>query len=351
MGAYFGKRMAIATGLGAVVTLLAGYGIDFGKARLGDPVGFYGLLFLVGAGSGFLGVFFLSRVPEPVMIRQPSRRLWALLSEPFRERNFRQILYFLGSWNFAINLAAPFFTVYMLSRLGLNMGLVMSLSVLSQLINVMFYRVWGRLADRFSNKSVLNVSGFLFIVSIFAWPFSTLPDKYVFTVPILIAIHVLAGISTAGVNLCSGNIALKSAPKGRATSFLAANAVVNGAAATVAPILAGLGADVLAGERLSLSLRWIETGLGVTRFDIPAFDLQGMDFLFVLAGILGLYALHRLGTVVEEGEVEEEIVVAQLYSEARKALRHVSSVAGLRHLTHFPYDRLTEVFSTRRRRQ
>jgi MFS family permease len=250
---------------------------------------------------------------------------------------------FLGSWNFAINLAAPFFVVYMISRLGMSLAFVLSLSVLSQLFNVVFFRIWGRLADRLSNKSVLSVSGSLFIFSILMWPFLTLPEKHVLTIPLLLAIHILAGISTAGVTLCSGNIALKAAPQGKATAYLAANALVNGIAATVAPILAGLAADWFATQELTFSLRWTASETGKTVFDLSALNLRGLDFLFMIAVLFGVYAMHRLLAVREEGEVEEKVVMRQLYSEVRKAVRHISNVAGLRQQYYFPFARLEEV--------
>jgi MFS family permease len=268
--------------------------------------------------------------------------VFTVLAEPFREFNFRRLLMFLGSWNFAVNLAAPFFVVYMVTRLGMSLGLVLSLSVLSQIINVVFFRMWGRLADRFSNKSVLGVSGWMFIVSIFMWPFLTLPEKHSLTLPLLVAIHILAGISTAGINLCSGNIALKTAPQGKATAYLAANALVNGVAATVAPILAGLAADWFASQELALSLRWTSAEATDSVFDLPALNLKGLDFLFMIAVIFGMYAMHRLLAVREEGEVEEKVVLSQFYNEVRKAVRHVSNVAGLRDQYAFPFARLEE---------
>jgi MFS family permease len=178
------------------------------------------------------------------------------------------------------------------------------------------------------------------MVSIVLWPFLTLPEKHILTMPLLVAIHVLAGMSTAGVTLCAGNVALKAAPKGQATAFLAANALISGLAATAAPVIAGLGADWFAGQNLRLSIEWLSAITGETRFHLPAVDLKGLDFLFVISFVFGLYAVHRLLAVREEGEVEEKVVVTHLYGEVRKAVRHVSNVAGLRHLTYFPYERL-----------
>ncbi len=343
MGSYFGKRLAIATATGAVLTLLAGFGIEVGKRVMSDANAPYSILFVLGSAAGLVGVFFLARIPEPKMAPHVPRGVFVVLAEPFREFNFRRLLMFLGSWNFAVNLAAPFFVVYMVTRLGMSLGFVLTLSVLSQIINVVFFRMWGRISDRFSNKSVLAVSGWMFIVSIFMWPFLTMPEKHFLTIPLLIAIHVLAGVSTAGINLCAGNIALKAAPHGKATAYLAANALVNGVAATVAPILAGLAADWFTTQELSLSLRWTSAEAADSVFDLSALSLKGLDFLFMISVLFGMYAMHRLLAVREEGEVEEKVVLSQLYSEVRKAVRHVSNVAGLRDQYSFPFARLEDV--------
>ena len=64
---------------------------------------------------------------------------------------------FLGSWNFAANLAAPFFAVYMLKTLGYSMTTIIVLTTASQLSNLAALGLWGSLIDRFSNKAVLGL--------------------------------------------------------------------------------------------------------------------------------------------------------------------------------------------------
>ncbi|MDY6991319.1 MAG: hypothetical protein SVR94_01765 [Pseudomonadota bacterium] len=93
-------------------------------------------------------------------------------------------------------------------------------------MNVLFCQLWGRLADKFSNKSVLVEAGPLFMFSVLLFPLTTLPESYLLILPLLIIIHMLAGMSTAGVMLCVNNITLKLAPPGQATAYLASNALV-----------------------------------------------------------------------------------------------------------------------------
>jgi len=342
LGSYFAKRMTLSTALGAALCLVAGFAVDFYQQQTGDTMGIYSIYFVIGGVAGLIGTVFLSRIPEPEMADPPTEGMRATLLAPFRHANFRNLITFLGVWNLAINFAAPFFTVYMLSRLGLSMGYVLALSVVSQIMNVLFFRVWGNLADRFSNKSVLSVSGAAFVFSFLLWPFTTLPESHRFTLPLLVGIHVLAGISTAGVALCSSNITLKAAPRGQATAFLAVNGLVTGLAATIAPICGGFLADYFSTREFSFVMHYGLIGGPSEAFTAPALNLRGLDFLFVLAFFLGLYALHRLLAVREEGEVEERIVVQEFYGEVRKFARSVSNIAGMRSLTYAPFGTLRE---------
>jgi MFS family permease len=337
LGRYFAKRMAVAVFVGAVASLLAGVGIDLTKAHLKPEVGAYSGLFLLGAAVGFLGVFFLTRVPEPRMAPPPERSIRAVLAEPLRDRAFRRLLFFLGSWNFSVNLAAPFFAVYMLERLGLRMTWIMALFLVSQLSHVLFLRVWGRLADRFTNRSVLAAAGPMFMVSIVLWPFTMMPHAYALTVPLLITIHVLAGVSTAGVALCTGNIALKAAPEGSATAYLATNALISGLAATVAPLVAGFASDWSQAHGVRLAVGW---PAAVHAHAFPSLDLRGLDLLFIASFVSGFYSLTRLALVEERGRIQEKIALPALFAETRRAVRSVSNVAGLRLLTGFSYDLL-----------
>jgi len=342
LGSFFSKRMRIATGVAIALSVLAAVYLDLWKKLLPKyELQAYSILFLVGFGIGMLGVYFLARTPEKRMpSTQEKPRILRLLAQPFKDANFRKLIAFLASWNFAVNLAGPFFMVYMLRRLGLSMSFIIALSIVSQVMNFAFLKVWGKFTDRFSNKSVLAISGPLFMFSILAWTFTTMPEKYFLTVPLLVAIHVVMGVASAGVSLASGNIGLKLAPQGQATSYLATNTIVNSVAAGIAPILGGKFADFFAGRELAWTLKYTTPG---RQFVLPTLNLQQWDFFFALAFLVGLYSLHRLAMIEEVGEVEEKVVVNELFAEVRSQARILSSVEGLRQMVSFPFSVLRNV--------
>ncbi|HEV7372885.1 MFS transporter [Arenibaculum sp.] len=335
LGSFFGRRLFHMTLLGAVLSYGAGLAVD---ARLAQAPGseseVYSLLFVAGAAAGLAGVGLLALTPEPRMpprvAREPLRRL---LAEPFRDANFRRLMLFLGSWSFAVNLASPFFTVYMLTRLGMGMAEVMPLVVFSQFVNMGFLRLWGRLSDGYGNKPVLALCGPLYILCFLGWTFTTLPEPHGLTLPLLYLLHALMGIATAGVTLASANIALKLSPQGKATAYLAMNGVISSLAAGIAPIVGGAFADFFAARELSLAVRWSAPGQALS-FD--ALSLQHWDFFFLMACAIGFYSLHRLSLVREVGEATNRTLLRQVLVEARRGIYNVSSAAGLRWLAGIP---------------
>jgi len=340
LGGFFSKRMKIATGVGIALSLCAAVYLDYWKKILGEyELEGYSILFFAGFLSGLAGVYFLWRTPEVPMAPAVERpKLYKLLWQPFKDENFRKLIAFLCSWNFAVNLAGPFFMVYMLKRLGLSMSFVIGLSIISQVMNFIFLSVWGRFTDRFSNKSVLAVSGTFFIFSILAWTFTTMPERYFLTIPLLVLIHIVMGTFSAGVTLASGNIALKLAPEGKATSYLAVNTIVSSFAAGIAPILGGRFADFFSGRELAWTLKYTSPTQEIT---LPTLNLSQWDFFFFLAFLIGLYSLRRLIKIREVGEVEEKVVFNELFAEVRSQVRTLSSVEGLRQMVSFPFSTIT----------
>ncbi len=335
LGSFFSRRMRISTAVGIVLSVLGAVYLDSWKKWMPEhELEGYSILFFAGFVAGAIGVYFLARTPEkrmPVSADKPA--ILKMLVQPFRDENFRKLIAFMCSWNFAANLAGPFFMVYMLKRLGLSMSFIIGLSIVSQVMNFMFLKVWGRYTDRFSNKSVLAICGPLFILSILAWTFTTMPERYFLTIPLVVAIHIVMGLSSAGVSLASGNISMKLAPEGQATAYLATNTIANSIAAGIAPILGGKFADFFSGRELAWTLEYTSPG---GTFALPTLNLQQWDFFFAIAFLIGLYSMHRLAMIKESGEVSEKIVARELVTEVRSQVRILSSVEGLRQMVSFP---------------
>ena len=345
LGGFFSRRLTLATVASIVFGLAASFFVDFWNTQNPGDAGVYGYTIAILAGAIFIGMaspVFMALVPEPLMQTpvggRPSMKDSLLM--PLRDRNFRQLMNFLFFRGFTANLAIPFFAVYMLDRLGLPLTAVIALTVVSQLSNILFLRVWGPMVDRLGSKAVLSVCTSLLLLVVLGWTFTTLPDRHALTIPLLVVLHVFAGIAIAGINIATGTIGMKLAPADNAAPYLAGASLATNLGAGLAPLVGGRFADFFSVRAFSVSVGWIDPTRTV---DLPAFHLTGYDFLFVVAFVLGLMALNTLTTIREEGEVSREEVMDELMAGSTDMTRAVSSVPGLRFAAQFPYSYLRHV--------
>lgn len=257
LGRVFARRTVWLSAISLLLGLVAALSLDLTPAKSTARELVFAGMFAIGCVTGLISARVVAAMPEPLMPPAPGPvRLGALLREPLRDLNFRRLLTFVASWQFAINFATPFFTVFIVRQLHFNVSFVMLLGVVSQLANIGALRMWGTLSDRYANKSVLAVCAPTYILAIVAMIGASQFESRELVKLWLVTLHVVMGASIAGVTLTSTNIALKLSPKGSATAYVAANAMVTAVAAGVSPIIGGLLADVFAARRFELLARW-----------------------------------------------------------------------------------------------
>jgi len=345
LGRFFSARLARATFVGVVFSLGAAFFIDYWRAQVPSESAVFGYTYVLLFGALFLGLaspVFMSLMPEPLMqpVLGPQPPLMQRLSAPFRDANFRRLMQFLLFWGFASNLAIPFFAVHMLQRLGLPVSWVIGLSIISQLFNILSLRVWGTFVDKFGNKGVLSLCASLYLLVILGWIFTTMPERYFLTIPLLVVLHILAGIATAGVTLTVGTIGLKLAPRGEATSYLAGASLATNLGAGVGPLCGGLLANFFSVRQVNLTFTWIDP---ISFIQFPALSIIGRDFLFGIAFIVGLITLGVLARIREEGEVSREAILESMMTPMREFSRPMSSVPGFAFLSNFPFGFIKRV--------
>jgi MFS family permease len=342
IGHLYAQRLFWSTVLAALGALVSGQLIEHWPF---DPkLHAYAVSFAAAGVAGFIGLVFLARVPEPVMRSMgPPQRIHLLLSEPFRDRDFRKVIVFMGSWNFAANLAAPFLTVYLLQQMGYGLGTVTSMWAAGQVANALTLFLWGRLSDGLTNKGILAVALPAWFGSLIALPISALPDPHMLTLPIMYAVHVVMGVANAGIGLATGNLGLKLAPQGRGTAYLASVTLVGAFSGGIASLLGGVLATWFAARELILVIQWYSPTRAT---QLTALEFQHWEFLFAISFAVGAYVMHALSRINEGKEVSERRVIQQFAYEAARAFEQMSSMTLATVSALFPFGRL---FDRRRR--
>jgi len=325
LGAFLSRRLFWGTALTSAGTLGAGVVVDYWP--FGEPLHAYSFAFAVGALAGFVSSWFLARVPEPRMTGAgPAAGVWEKIRAPLADPNFRNLLVFMGGWNLASNLAAPFIAVYLMQQLGYSLGTVTALSVASQLANAFTLHLWGPVSDRLSNKGILGVAVPVYFACLFTFVFATMPESTLIMLPLLFLLHAIMGAAAGGIGLATGNMSLRLAPHGQGTAYLAAISLTASIAGGIAPIVGGAIAQGVEAAKLSLVLRWASP---TARSEFAFLEFAHWHFLFVLAAAGGLYVMHALSRVSEGHEISQREVVQEFAIEALRTANQLSSIGGL----------------------
>ena len=318
LGSYFSKRsrymQMVNIGLSLVVALLIDYVQNFYPDYLNILYGSY--LFAAGI-IGIAGVLILAQADDTKVVMS-QENIIRLLREPIQNSNFRKLLWFNGFWAFSINLAVPFFTVFMLQNLGLSMLFVIMLSVVTQFFSMLTIRYWGNLSDRYSNKSIIFLTAPLYVACLLGWIFVGMYSLSFINMALLVLLHMVTGISTSGINLALTNIGLKLAPKQDALIYISVKNIITALFSALAPIIGGILADLFINRDLRITFEWMSPDFYK---EIKLIYLHDWNFLFLIASVFSLLSLRLLVHVQENGEVSHYLVRKVLKTRFRQQVK------------------------------
>jgi len=299
-GRYFGWRNS-AVNLTVLISLpLAGFGVS---AWPGGSIQGYGVILLLGILAGIVSIsfqFFMQDVNPQIQRSLPkntqriqakeaatsnraSEQSHSVLPSFWRDTNFLVFLLYFGFWAFAINLSSPFFNIYLLDNLALDIKWVTLYNSLASGATLLMLIVWGKLSDRVGNQPLLLGIGILVALTPLLWlGIGVSSASLWFWLPLL---HIFIGGTWPAIELCSNNIQMEIAPIQQHSAYFAIAAAVAG----------GMGAlGTVAGGYLAQFA-----------------DYGGLKGMFVFSSVLRLVALLPLILVKEQqGKLVTQVVRA-----------------------------------------
>ncbi|MBO9571446.1 MAG: MFS transporter [Chitinophagaceae bacterium] len=298
LGSYFSYRTRVTQITNVVLSIVIAMALDYIKLHYpAYSTIAYPVMFLIGGFFGIVSVWMITRTPEPTGQFQQGNIL-GMMRKPLADKNFRKLLFFNSSWLFSLNLATPFFSVYLLKSLDINLSTIIILNIIQQVSSILFLRVWGKYSDTFSNKTVIRICAPIYVLCLFGWAMVT---KNAFTLPLLVIIHIVSGMTTGGINLAITNIGLKLAKHDEAIVYIAARNMVNAFVPALAPMIGGIVAD---------HFSW--------------------HYFFITSGALAFISLRFLKQVNEEGELSKGVMIHRIVSSLHpKALRKELTIISL----------------------
>lgn len=231
-GKYFGQR----NGLLQISTLLflftTGYVLTRGNYSI---LAFQGIIF----GALVLRVFSLrwqGRIPagHSAGSGAPPSAPLAQLQVVRRARSFLLFIAFGAIWSFAANLFGPFYHVFLFEQLSFSAFDLGLLSTIAALGGALSMPGWGRLIDRYGNKSVMALSLTLWQLGNLVWCFVGPANRHW-----LYYVWAWGGATCAGFVLGQFTMLLKLIPHEARSIASAVNLAVTSLVAAIAPVLGG----------------------------------------------------------------------------------------------------------------
>lgn len=326
LGVYFSRRSRYNQILDVILSIVLAVLLDYVKGRYPQyELRVYAIFFIIAGIVGTIGGFVLSKAPEPQSYMS-NTDIPSLFKQPLKDNNFRRLLIFNSAWVFALNIATPFFIVFMMKAMGLPISYIIILSIISQLSSIMTIRVWGTFADRYSNKSIIALSAPIYITCIIAWCFVGMYSSIYINLALLGVIHIFTGISTAGINLSLTNIGLKLAPREDAIVYLSLKNIVTAFFSSLGPLVGGSLADYFTNRSLVISAQWNTPDINKVGRLI---SLHDWNFLFLIGALLALLSLELLTHVKEVGEVDKDIVKRVMRTSIKRDLKEYFLIGNI----------------------
>ncbi|NMC64406.1 MAG: MFS transporter [SAR324 cluster bacterium] len=204
------------------------------------------LLTLIGAGAllevftwlgyrgfGFLLLFFcafagrmvslhylsLHRDPHYIVEAHAKFSYYKFLKRSFKS-NFARFVYFVSAISFSVMIAGPFFAPYMLNVLGFSYFTYSLMTVTTLATMFLTARYWGKLADKYGNKSILRLCAIGVTIN---------PLLYLVWSSVVgcLFISAFAGIVWAGYNLAVSNFLFDAVTPPKRSRCVAYQAITN----------------------------------------------------------------------------------------------------------------------------
>ncbi|MBD2778454.1 MFS transporter [Iningainema tapete] len=276
-GRYFGFRNSAVSLMSLMAVPLLGLAVS--KYPGGTLQG-YGVVLVLGIVLGLISLgcqLFMTDVnPQLEQVESSPAELegWEAVFSFLKDANFLKFLLYSGLWSFAVNVSAPFFNLYLLDELRIDVSVVTIYNSLGAGANLLMLVYWGKLADRIGNRPLLVIVGVLVALTPLLWLLAGTNAIFLWVwFPLL---HLLHGATWAAIDLCSSNLLMGVAPLANRSIYFAIAAAVPGVTGAMGITVGGFSAM---------------TGMG------------GFCALFALSAGLRLFALLPLVFVGEQRSV------------------------------------------------
>jgi len=230
-GKYFGRRNKIVGFSSFTSMVLAGLLLQlFSKFNQ-----FYGfiLIFSIAMLGRLISWYYLSKMSESeYIVPKESKFSFIEFVRKVGKTNYGKFVIYLTLMSFSVQIASPYFAVYMLNDLKFDYLTYMIVTGASAISSFLFISLWGKYTDIFGNKKVLTLTGLLVPFVPILWLVSK-------NVTYLVLVQIFSGFAWSGFHLSSFNFVFDTVSPPKRVRCVSYYNVLNGIAVFFGAMVGG----------------------------------------------------------------------------------------------------------------
>jgi MFS family permease len=306
-GEYFGRRSRISGIVLISGMLTAGLILDHFK---GGNI-FLGFVILFGLAciGRYVSFSFLKKQYEPKATKdEKSYFSFLTFLKKMPSNNFGRFVIFTSLVSFAVAIASPFFSVYMIKNLHFSYFAFTIVSLSSLLSPILFIPFIGKISDRIGTVRIMKISGYLISLVPILWVFSIflMKSSPFILVGYLFTVEFFSGFVWAAYNLSTSNFIYDAVTKQKIILCVSYFGLIN----SLGSFLGGL-----LGGQLSV----------LSSFSI--FGLSGILLVFFISFVLRIIPAIFVGPKlkeVREVEISKEGMKIRIKAKINSFLKSIS---------------------------
>jgi len=256
-GRYFSNRNRVYETVLLLSFLAGAFFLDYFKTKGWVLLGFAILMFLAGMFRFICSLYFRKHYYPKLEIGEKAKVGFRHFIKHISRFNFGRFSIFTTLMYFSVSVCGAFFSVYMLKDLGFSYTTFMIISIAGSIFHLVSLPIWGKVSDKFGNRTLISIGAFCIAIMPFLWLFSVNPI-YLICVP-----QLIIGLGWSAFGLGTTNFVYDSVPKQRRGFFISYQHILMSLGIFIGSFIGGILAQYL-----------------------PKIGLSNLPLLFIISGVL-----------------------------------------------------------------
>lgn len=252
-GTFFAFRDKVVSGMTIVISLTLSYIIDILKKSSKEFLGFV-IAFTIAAVLALVDYLVMKRAEDLDYTTDRSdlsiRKVMTVIKG---DRGFLLLLPYLFILSFSLNIANPYYNVYMLNKLHLTYTKIMLLTVIQVIVQILAASLWSKIVNRVNLKSILSGVTLILGIQFIVWSFVR-PES----IGLIVVIFITSGMIATGLSTSQFMLPFEYIKPDYALSYLSLTSAISAVGGFLGSVT---GANIILGlDKIRIKILFLEFG-------------------------------------------------------------------------------------------